>query len=65
MIRKSRLFFGLLTLVSVQLNAQIVVTNTQTPTELVNDVLVGAGVIISNVEFNHSLPLAGVVQDQA
>lgn len=65
MIRKSRLFFGLLTLVSVQLNAQIVVTNTQTPTELVNDVLVGAGVIISNVEFNHSLPLAGVVQAQA
>lgn len=44
---------------------QITVTNTQTPEELVNDVLVGAGVIISNVEFNHSVPLAGAVQAQA
>lgn len=44
---------------------QIVVTNTLTPEELVNDILVGAGVIISNIEFNHSIPLAGVVQAQA
>lgn len=46
-------------------HAQIIVTNTQTPEELVNDVLVGAGVIISNVEFNHSVPLAGAVQAMA
>lgn len=46
-------------------SAQIIVTNTQTPEELVNDVLVGAGVIISNVEFNHSVPLAEAVQTQA
>ncbi|WP_070137602.1 choice-of-anchor L domain-containing protein [Crocinitomix algicola] len=45
--------------------SQITVTNTQTPEELVSDVLVGAGVEISNVEFNHSIPLAGVVQAQA
>lgn len=44
---------------------QITVTNVQTPEELVNDVLVGAGVEISNVEFNHSVPLAGAIQTQA
>ncbi len=44
---------------------QITVTNVQTPEELVNDVLVGAGVIISNVEFNHSVPFAGAIQAQA
>ncbi len=41
---------------------QIIVTNTQTPTELVNDVLAGGGVTISNVTFNYSVPLAGAVQ---
>ena len=52
-------------MITTLLNAQITVTNTQTPEELVNDVLVGAGVVISNVEFNHSVPLAGAVQAQA
>lgn len=46
-------------------HSQITVTNTQTPEELVNDVLVGAGVIISNVEFNHSVPFAEAIQAQA
>lgn len=46
-------------------NSQIIVTNTQTPTELVNDVLVGSGVIVSNVEFNTSAPAANIIQVQA
>ena len=58
-------FWMLGLLFSTIASAQITVTNTQTPEELVNDVLVGAGVIISNVEFNHSVPLAGAVQAQA
>ena len=45
-------------------NAQIIVTQTQTPTELVNDVLVGTGVVISNVKFNNSVPLANAIQTQ-
>lgn len=53
-----------LIILSISSRAQIIVTNTQTPTELVNDVLVGAGVIVSNVKFNHSLPLAGAPRTQ-
>lgn len=45
-------------------NAQIIVTQTQTPTELVNNVLVGSGVVISNVKFNNSVPLANAIQTQ-
>lgn len=52
-------------LFSAALDAQIVVTNTQTPEELVNEVLVGAGVIVSNVKFNGSVPLAEAIQVQA
>ncbi len=57
--------WSVLILCSSITGAQITITNTQTPEELVNDVLVGAGVIISNVEFNHSIPLAGIAQAQA
>lgn len=46
-------------------NAQLVVDNTtQTPTQLVENVLVGAGVTVMNVEFNNSIPFAGVIQTQ-
>ena len=44
---------------------QIVVDNTtQTPEELVQNVLVGTGVTVSNVQFNASVPLAQAVQTQ-
>ena len=46
-------------------NAQIIVDNvTQTPEELVQNVLVGSGVVVSNVQFNASVPLAQAVQTQ-
>jgi hypothetical protein len=65
-MRNKKLILGCLFLTSGFLtNAQITVTNTQTPAELVNDVLVGSGVIISNIEFNYSVPLANSVQVQA
>ncbi len=41
---------------------QIVVTQTQTPDQLVNNVLVGSGVIIQNVTYNYSIPDANVPQ---
>lgn len=45
--------------------AQIVVDNvTQTPEELVQNVLVGTGVTVSAVQFNASVPLAQAVQTQ-
>ncbi|MCG8577571.1 MAG: choice-of-anchor L domain-containing protein [Flavobacteriales bacterium] len=43
----------------------IVVENVLTPEELVEDVLVGTGVVIMNVEFNYSVPLATSVQAMA
>ncbi len=43
----------------------ITITNTQTPEELVDNVLAGTGVVISNVTFNYSAPLAGAIQTQA
>ena len=46
-------------------NAQLIVDNTtQTPEELVQNVLVGTGVTVMNVEFNHQVPLAQVAQTQ-
>ena len=44
-------------------SAQIAVDNvTQTPEQLVQNVLVGTGVVVSNVQFNASVPFAQVVQ---
>jgi gliding motility-associated-like protein len=62
MKNKSILSALFLTLTGTSGFSQIVVTNTQTPQELVMDVLTGSGVIISNVEFNYSIPLATSVQ---
>lgn len=65
-MKKLKVGFWMLGLLSSTIaSAQIVVTNVQTPEELVEDVLVGAGVIISNVEFNTSVPLAESIQVQA
>ncbi|UKN03524.1 choice-of-anchor L domain-containing protein [Paracrocinitomix mangrovi] len=45
--------------------AQIVVDNTtQTPEQLVQSVLVGSGVTVTNVQFNASVPLAQSIQSQ-
>ena len=41
--------------------SQITVTNTQTPAELVSDVLVGGGVGVSGIEFNYSVPEASAI----
>lgn len=46
-------------------SAQIAVDNTtQTPEQLVQNVLVGTGVVVSNIEFNYSVPLAQTTQTQ-
>ena len=46
-------------------SAQLIIDNTtQTPDQLVQNVLTGTGVVVSNVEFNHSVPLAQSVQTQ-
>ncbi|MEZ4922771.1 MAG: choice-of-anchor L domain-containing protein [Crocinitomicaceae bacterium] len=45
--------------------AQIAITNTQTPEQLVQNVLVGNGVTVLNIEFNASVPNAQTVQVQA
>lgn len=64
-MNKIKLFFGSFLLMLTSINyGQITVENTSTPEELVETVLVGAGVTVSNIEFNHSIPLAGTVQTQ-
>jgi hypothetical protein len=65
MTRIKTFLTAFIVLFSVSGFSQIIVTNTQTPEELVNDVLVGEGIIVSNIEFNHSIPLAGAIQAQA
>lgn len=41
---------------------QIVIDQTQTPDQLVNNVLTGNGVVISNVTYNYSVPDANIIQ---
>ncbi|TXB65340.1 gliding motility-associated C-terminal domain-containing protein [Vicingus serpentipes] len=49
---KRELFIGLLVLISINIKAQLVVnTGTMTPTQYVQNVLVGGGVAVSNVTF--------------
>lgn len=62
---KTLLLTGFFFLFSFTSNSQIVVDNTtQTPEQLVQNVLTGTGVIVSNVEFNNSVPLAQSIQTQ-
>lgn len=66
-MKKIKLFLttGLMLAGFTGLRAQIIVDNTtQTPNELVQNVLVGTGVTILNVEFNNSIPLANAIQAQ-
>ncbi len=53
-------------LFSCATQAQLIVNNTvRTPAQLVQDVLVGAGVTPFNIKFNRSLAAANAVRDQA
>jgi gliding motility-associated-like protein len=52
----------ILTLISVVSFGQLIVTQTQTPDQLVNSVLTGNGVIITNVTYNYSAPAAQNIQ---
>ncbi len=45
--------------------AQMTITNTQTPAQLVQNVLLGGGITVSNVKFNGSTISANQVRDQA
>ncbi|MEO9534134.1 MAG: choice-of-anchor L domain-containing protein [Crocinitomicaceae bacterium] len=65
-MKKNSLFLSLVFLLTGYVSqGQIVVDNaTQTPEELVQNVLVGTGVTVSNVQFNASTPLAQAIQTQ-
>ena len=60
--KKLLLFLSILIGGGFSYGQNITVENVLTPEELVQDVLVGSGVTISNVEFNYSIPLATSVQ---
>lgn len=45
-------------------NAQLIVNNTQTPAQLVQNVLLGTGITVSNVTFNGTAVNANVLRDQ-
>jgi len=63
MKRNNLILGGLLIMTSFMASAQsIIVTNTDNPSQLVNNVLVGSGVTISNITYNFSAPAAGVLQ---
>lgn len=60
-----KLLLSILLLVVTVVNAQLVVDNTtQTPTQLVQNVLLGSGISVSNVTFNGSASNAAMVRDQ-
>ena len=65
-MKKNNLILSLILLFTGMISyGQIVVDNTtQTPEELVQNVLVGTGVTVSNVQFNASVPLAQAIQTQ-
>jgi len=66
MKKSSLILTGSLMMASFLASAQsIIITNTQTPAELVNNVLVGSGVTVSNITFNYSAPDANVIKTQA
>ncbi len=50
---------SLMSLLSLELQGQLVIDNTQTPTQLVEDVLLGNGVVVSNVTFTGNALQAG------
>ncbi len=51
-MKKRFLLFSLLSCVGIATNAQLVIDNSMTPQQLVEDVLLGGGVTASNITFN-------------
>lgn len=51
--------------VTLNLSAQITTQNTLTPAQLIQDVLAGPGVVITNVKYNNSAANANVIQGNA
>jgi gliding motility-associated-like protein len=65
-MKKITSFFGLiLILIGSNSQAQIATQNTLTPEGLVQNILVGQGVVVSNVKYNNSLTNAQAVQGNA
>ena len=64
-MKKSLILFSFIALLTGTSKAQLIIDNTtQTPTDLVTNVLAGSGVQILNVQFNASVPLGAAVQSQ-
>ncbi|HQV37066.1 MAG TPA: choice-of-anchor L domain-containing protein, partial [Flavobacterium sp.] len=62
---KKLLLFAVFLILPYCSNAQLFVNNvTQTPAQLVQNVLLGQGVVVSNITFNGSAANANVVRDQ-
>ena len=59
---KNYKFLLLSLLFSYSVSSQITVTNTLTPADLVNNILLGNGVAATNIKYNGSLVNAGVVK---
>lgn len=65
MKKRSLLLASALLLTGYFAKAQsITIDQTQTPAQLVNNVLVGSGVVVTNIKFNTSVPLANALQTQ-
>ena len=62
MLKKITTTILLLTVISFSAKAQITVTNTLTPAELVNTILLGNGVSATNIKYNGSLINANSIQ---
>ena len=61
-MKKRFLLYSVLSCIGIAMNAQLVIDNTMTPQQLVEDVLLGGGVTVSNVTFN-GVPSPGSPQD--
>jgi len=65
MFKKNTTTLFLLIFISFGVNAQITVTNTLTPSELVQNILLGTGVTATNIKYNGSASSALLVQPNA
>jgi gliding motility-associated-like protein len=61
-MKKIKLIILAIIMSSLTSYGQITVTQTQTPEQLVNNVLTGSGVVISNVTYNYSAPESQNIQ---
>ena len=59
------LFFLFLLCITYRAEAQLTVSNVQTPAQLVQDVLLGPGITVSNITFNRTAARANAVSLQA